>query len=119
MPREAPVTSAVLPVRSFMSISLPALVGGLMDWSGCVAGRHGHGFVGSCPLGARATEQEQRGDQAQDGEPDRRGECGLVALGQRERRRACWPAAARTALVRATATVDRIATPSAGADVKG
>ena len=31
---EAPVTSAVLPVRSLMSISLSAPVGGLMDWSG-------------------------------------------------------------------------------------
>jgi hypothetical protein len=34
MPREAPVTSAVLPVRSLMSISLSTPVGGLMDWSG-------------------------------------------------------------------------------------
>src|SRR5215475_5600971 len=75
MPREAPVTSAVLPVRSLMSISLFTLVG----WPGLRRARHGHRVVGSCSAGSRATEQQRRGDQAQDGEPGRRSECGLVA----------------------------------------
>ena len=35
--------------------------------------------MGSCSAGSRATEQQRRGDQAQDGEPGRRSECGLVA----------------------------------------